>query len=436
MEINENIQALNDLLSLKKKKKEPNKLDRAQFSSEWTNLVDAEGFSSNAEYYLYNGFVFCGAKPLKDYMQKAGEPTSVLKKLYRGDLFKGNCASTSPILWHLFALYINESKQNLEVLISLIQEIPTAMKNKEGKVYGQADRCLKKYLFEELRPDIKFPQCQTLYEAGLKKNEAREFANVVNHIMGDKNIDYSTLKTKTKKNAIAVNEWIQSLLVSCVSEAKSITVKKEIQLKPNAQPLKGQLDTPKISDASQNTRKVLSQDTENAKKSATVTKDNQLDSEKINQLNKELQDAKKALADVTAARDQAFTAQQEAQKKQQQLQSELSQRAEDLHLTEKKVSEQLQLLSAEKKKNEELEAALAQQKELAEKSMEMVEILRRDKEKQSDETVKRLASRLRTYYLDYKDAISLEMSIDLGENMRDQLGEVFKILQDAGIIMK
>ena len=38
--------------------------------------------------------------------------------------------------------------------------------------------------------------------------------------------------------------------------------------------------------------------------------------------------------------------------------------------------------------------------------------------------------------MDYKDALSLEMSTDLGENMRDQLGEVFKILQDAGIIMK
>ena len=68
--------------------------------------------------------------------------------------------------------------------------------------------------------------------------------------------------------------------------------------------------------------------------------------------------------------------------------------------------------------------------------VEMVEILRRDKDKQSDETVKRIASRLRTYYMDYKGALSLEMSTDLGENMRDQLGEVFKILQDAGIIMK
>lgn len=434
MEINKNIQTLNDLLLLKKKKKEPNKLDRAQFSSEWTNLVETEGFSSDAEYYLYNGFVFCGAKPLKDYMQKTGEPTAVLKDLYKGDLFKGNCASTSPILWHLFALYINESKQNLEVLISLIREIPTAMKNKEGKVYGQADRCLKKYLFEELRPDIKLPQCQILYESGLKKNEALEFANVVNRIMGDKNIDYSAWKTRSKKNAIAVNDWIQSLLANSTPETQDVIVKKDTQIKPNAQPLKVQQESSKIPDASQDTNKVFSQSTEN-KKSATPTKDDLPDSERINQLNKELQDAKKALENATAARDQAFTAQQEAQKKQQQLQNELVQRTESLHLTEKKASEQSQLLSAEKKKNEDLEASLMQQKDLVEKSMEMVEILRRDKEKQSDETVKRLASRLRTYYLDYKDAISLEMSIDLGENMRDQLGEVFKILQDAGIIM-
>ena len=120
----------------------------------------------------------------------------------------------------------------------------------------------------------------------------------------------------------------------------------------------------------------------------------------------------------------------------QRCQRRLAQKALALNDTEKRLSDVLRTDSLKGKQIAELEAVVSQYKDELLKAKEMVEILRRDKEKQSDETVKRLASRLRTYYLDYKDAISLEMSIDLGENMRDQLGEVFKILQDAGIIMK
>lgn len=438
METNENIQALDYLLSLKKKKKDFNLTERKRFTSEWTKLINSEGFSPRVEKYLYNGFVFCGAWPFKEYMQKSGEPSAVLQNLYNGKLYKVNCASTVSILCHLLTLYFNDSNQNLTVIVSLMKELPSAMKNKEGGMYGQANRCMKKYFFDKLHVDAKLPEFQSLYSNGLKKKEALEFAKVINCVMNEKNVDYSKWKVESRKNVSLVTKWLQSISTANMAELveHKCTPKQDAQPKPTAKSLKKSTDSPKISDASQNAKKVVSQDTENAKNSATATKNDQLDSEKINQLNKELQDIKKALADATAARDQAFIAQQEDQKKQQQLQNELSQRAEILHLTEKRVSEQLQLLSAEKKKNEELEAALVQQKELAEKSMEMVEILRRDKEKQLDETVKRLASRLRTYYLDYKDAISLEMSIDLGENMRDQLGEVFKILQDAGIIMK
>ena len=135
-------------------------------------------------------------------------------------------------------------------------------------------------------------------------------------------------------------------------------------------------------------------------------------------------------------KDKALAEQIECQTKLQHLQRELTQSSEMLHAAESKTAELSQALASQAKKNEELEQSLTTYKDEAEKALEMVEILRRDKDKQSDETVKRIASRLRTYYMDYKDAISLEMSTDLGENMRDQLGEVFKILQDTGIIMK
>lgn len=57
----------------------------------------------------------------------------------------------------------------------------------------------------------------------------------------------------------------------------------------------------------------------------------------------------------------------------------------------------------------------------------------RNREKQSEEHLNRLASKLRIDYRDYCDAKSLEMTVDLGENMREQLGTVFTILEKNGI---
>lgn len=60
----------------------------------------------------------------------------------------------------------------------------------------------------------------------------------------------------------------------------------------------------------------------------------------------------------------------------------------------------------------------------------------RNREKQSEEFVNKLASKLKIDYNDFCDAKELEMNIDLGENMRAQLESVFSILEKHGIRLK
>lgn len=57
----------------------------------------------------------------------------------------------------------------------------------------------------------------------------------------------------------------------------------------------------------------------------------------------------------------------------------------------------------------------------------------RNREKQSEEQLNKLASKLRVDYRDFCDAKDIDMTIDLGENMREQLGAVFSILEKNGI---
>ena len=49
------------------------------------------------------------------------------------------------------------------------------------------------------------------------------------------------------------------------------------------------------------------------------------------------------------------------------------------------------------------------------------------------EKLTRIKSKLKIEYQDFMSAKDTEMSIDLGENMRDQLAAIFRILQSEGV---
>lgn len=64
---------------------------------------------------------------------------------------------------------------------------------------------------------------------------------------------------------------------------------------------------------------------------------------------------------------------------------------------------------------------------------EMLSAIDQRDERQVDESTRRLASELKVEYRDFLDASDLSMDAELGENMRDQLRNVFDILKANGI---
>ena len=73
--------------------------------------------------------------------------------------------------------------------------------------------------------------------------------------------------------------------------------------------------------------------------------------------------------------------------------------------------------------------------EIAER-VKMAEVLSRDRSKQADESLQRLASKIRVEYRDFVDALDVPMSCDLGENLRLQLQSIFGILEKGGMKIK
>ena len=86
----------------------------------------------------------------------------------------------------------------------------------------------------------------------------------------------------------------------------------------------------------------------------------------------------------------------------------------------------------EKEKGDLEQKVVSNEQEIAMR-IQMTEALSRDRTKQSDELLHRLASKLKVEYRDFKDAENLPMSIELGENMREQLKSIFSILLKTGL---
>ena len=407
MNANESFENINKLL-LKRKPKDFNAVESTRFSEQLENLLYCEGISNRVESFLYSGYSCCGAMPLHHYLNSSSNCLDELHKFYNGKFYGDNSTKTSSILFHLLALSLNRPDENLDMIASLIDRIPSALKTKEKKIDGNAWNILRKWFLEVLDTSAEFPSREVLEQHGLYKLAFCDFADVVNQIINEKVNDFKKCSTKIVQNVANVREWLE----------KNTPVAQTPKTENNIHPETKQGNPHQNAE---NSSKIPAE-----KKQQAVVDEQDKILKTLQQEIHTLQEEKIELSKQLAG----------SQGELQRSQRRLSQKALALNDTEKKLSEVRRTDSLKGKQIGELEAIVSQYKDELLKTKEMVEILRRDKEKQSDETVKRLASRLRTYYLDYKDAISLEMSIDLGENMRDQLGEVFKILQDAGIIMK
>ena len=65
--------------------------------------------------------------------------------------------------------------------------------------------------------------------------------------------------------------------------------------------------------------------------------------------------------------------------------------------------------------------------------IKMSEALSRDRSRQADERLQRIASKIKIEYRDFMDALDAPMTVDLGENMRLQLISIFEILEKGGM---
>lgn len=414
------VEVLKYLIELKKTKKEPNRLERDQFTEAWNTLLRNEGYSALAEEYLYKGFTYCGAAPLKNYIKNSEDRIAALSTILNGKMYGENCASTVPILFHLLTLFLNEKTADEAIISLLIKRIPAALKNKEGKIYGQADRALKKYILDDLHSEA-LPPLGGLIDNGLKAIFVKEFVAVFDEIFAGMKSD--GFSKKCIKNIKLLQEWMHPVV-------QESPVRDDIKIIETAS-AEGDITIGKTEGSEIVPAKKESENTtETTSENVTVAEPSD-----SNIFESRLEEAKKQIEAINAELEKQKALASSLRQQLADVTSERNRLGEIASVRETRLSGLSSELLASKSTIEKLEQRVAQLEMELQERMKMMEALSRDRAKQSDEAIHRLASKLKVEYRDFMDAIDIPMDSDLGENMREQLKNVFSILIKAGITM-
>lgn len=108
-------------------------------------------------------------------------------------------------------------------------------------------------------------------------------------------------------------------------------------------------------------------------------------------------------------------------------------RIEDL----KKQNEDMQILIIENAKAiQDMQQKIDEQESKIMKRDSVLSIYSSDHENNQTEKLNAIASKLKGEYKDYLDSVDMDMTVELGLNLRDQLEDIFKILMKNGIDIK
>lgn len=424
------VETLDALMKAKKekKKKEPTIKEKEAFRSAWLGLVADTGLTGRAEQYLYEGFAFCGAEPFYAYLIQTEDPNATLATLFGGKYYGIYSNVSFRLMAHLLALMLNNNAPR-NILAPIIKRLPSACVNKDKKRLGTAEKTLEKYFLTELRPDAEL--CP-LADIGTKPVFINEFVALVSSIM-DGIENAGSTKGVVVKNIAKIRKWFADYDISqsvsadtktdqVIHEATKITEEKAntISVADNSQEEKVQ--TPRV---------VVAQPEE------------KVPSDMIAYLTELLGKAAKVTtvvkAESTQQRVKIDALTQALEGEQNKLQG-ANQQISDLQdiITElrKKLSDTEGDIFALRQAVKQRDAVIAEKDaEIAER-VKMAEVLSRDRSKQADELLQKLASKIRIEYRDFVDALDVPMSCDLGENLRLQLQSIFDILEKGGMKIK
>lgn len=380
---------------MKNRKKETARKDKKnEYALSMKQLFLNESYSVSYEKYFFEGFSYLGSTILYESLGKVSEEErqELLKIVKEGELFKANDKGiTFKVLLSMLAQGINRFPTEYHFFNEIIKILPDYSKSKENKLFGLGPKFVQKYFIQELHKNAQLP---SFLKLEIKDVFIKEFRNVMIELLHLSEVKDEVQEKKT-----------QHVLLWLGIQPKIIEVKKKPALeKKEIEAIQTQ-NIEKIEKNKNSTDKVFGELLSNQKK---IEKS-------ISQLSDVYLDYKKVV-EIKESLDRKL--------------SILSRENEELMNSNLQLNILVEDARSEIEKNLKLIGELEEQ---LGRHKDVVSVYAYDKEKSKNELLNNFGAKLQPEFNEYKDALLMDMSIALGENLRDQLGMVFKILSKNGI---
>jgi len=383
---------LDDLIKIPKKS-DASKEKKIEFSKNMMNLLFEEGYTATSEKYFFGGFSFCGAYPVFNFLKELDDTQKldIITKITKGEMYKQNEKGILlKILIHLLSLFIVFLPSSVSVIDMLIRYIPYKAKTKSNTITKDLSSVLEKYFISEIKTDTIFPDLKQI----IKEKEHRiSFSVLFSDGLKEINSKDTGVLQKISKTLI----W---------------------------------LDNKSSEDNTASELKILS---EQSKHRDIQQKKERFEVNTLISLKETLQND---LSIITKAVEHISVLENElsfVKKDKKKIENEYLQIKT---VNETLISEKLKLhsdIGAMKSDNTSKEKEILILKEEIEKQKSVLSIYSSDKQNSLNEQLNGIASKLKTHFLNYRDSLEMEMSTELGENLRNLVGDIFKTLVKAGI---
>lgn len=415
---NNSREILNSLIEKKKSGKDPNQSDSSMFLKAWLSLALQEGYTEELERYLYDGFIYSGIYPFKEYFVKADADTrdKLLSELFNGKMYGQNTDITFKVLIHLSAACINDERISRKHERELLMRLPKFASNKEGKPLGTAPRNVIKYFFGVINPNVDFDLSELQLDANTEIQIKYILHNAVEFGRGQQ------LTSKEAAGLATAIEWfdLNPKAPAALGDADNSN---SMETAPDTN-AGGKSDKPSATPPNKAPEQVTNKgDAVNNPDNYAPAGTNPL----LRQISQQISQQLDQLVTINKVQQDRFDLQLSSLREQvRELMAENSS-LKDTNM--KYLQERLNL----ERTVDQLQAEVADKDVIIAEMREMQSVISRDEENKSGEAMKRLAAKLQLDYQDFCDAQDAPMTVGLGENMRLQLQSVFDILINSGI---
>lgn len=440
----EYIKIMEQLLSASSK--DPNSDQKTEYYKAFYQMLNEEGFSNVAQDYMYKGFKYIKMRPFKAYFIRKDDSgkEELLNQLFESDYLKKDRSKFFSVLINLFALFIS-GNVGIRYCKAVSREIPDYCYNKDGKIIGSANGLMMNNFYSDLTVIPNNYEFEKLFDSEQARVQFEE-------LLAD-SIEYAAsarkLTTRQKEAVERVREWISGpkiwiqkdkteerlhLAGNDQTNALSQDIAKISHVESDRSGASREQDNNEVKESTVLDPKTLKEGTHSAEGKENDPNENLSADKKnteflnlllhrINQLHSLVEKSNENTATLTRSQ-QAYIDSLKNAVDMVKANSELI-RQRNIELTD----ETRNL----KKKIEELRLQLVEKEEEVNSLNALLEVSSKEGDLKFKGEILKLTEKLRFEYQDYMSAKNIPMSIDLGENMRGQLGDIFTILMKAGL---